>query len=114
MPTIQLDILSAIEAKDKGMNQAIDHADEVVPGWSERAYKMFCEWLNGWPSGYRFQIEGFRVSAYARGLPKPPTDRAFAVVAVRARKAGLIKSNGQKATSSATAHRCYANEWEKI
>lgn len=111
---LELDYTKAAEARDAGIDQSISHANEVIPGWSERAYNMFREWLSGWPSGFKFMIEDFRVSANARGLDKPPTARAFGNIAVQARKAGLIISNGQKPTTSVTAHRCYANQWQKV
>lgn len=110
----QLNIDFARANRDEGIATAINHANAVNEGWSDKAYAMFKEWLSGWPKGHCFQIETFRVSASARGLPEPPSARSFGYIAVRARKEGLIKSNGQKATSSSTAHRCYANEWEKL
>lgn len=111
---LTLDIDKAIQERDKGIEKAISSAEGKNPGWADRAYNMFKAWLSGWPVGYRFQIENFRVSAYARGLEKPPTDRAFTVVTKRGKKDNLIKSAGLKATSSKTAHSCFATEWEKI
>lgn len=111
---LELDYTKAAEARDAGIEQAVQHADAMNIGWSEKAWEMFQEWLSGWPKGFRFQIETFRASAGARGLPHPPTARAFGQIAVRGRKEGLIRSNGQKPTTGVTAHRCYSNEWEKI
>lgn len=111
---LTLNLEEARQKRDEGISRAKDHADAVSPGWSEKAYELFKTWLSGWPSGFCFQIEGFRVSAKARGLEDPPTARAFGSLAVRAKKEGLIKSNGQKPTASASAHRCYANEWQKL
>jgi hypothetical protein len=114
MAAIQLNILEAIQAKEAGMLQAITNADAKIPDWSNKAWEMFKDWLSGWPPGYKFQIEGFRKVAQIRGLPDPPTARAFGSLAVRARKEGLVKSNGPKPTTGKTAHRCYSNEWEKV
>ena len=114
MPAVQLNILEAIRERDKGILQSLSNADAKIPDWSERAWKMFTEWLEGWPKGYKFQIEGFRKVAQIRGLPDPPTARAFGSLAVRAKREGLVKSNGQKPTTSKTAHRCYASEWIKV
>lgn len=102
------------DRRDKGILQAVTHADKVNTGWSEKAYTMFKDWLNGWAQGHKFLMEDFRISAHIRGLPDPPSNRAFGQIAVRARKAGLIKSNGQRATRSVTAHRCFASEWVKV
>jgi hypothetical protein len=114
MKPIQLDKLSAISARDEGIKTAVDHADAVHEKWSERAFEMFKAWLHGWPTGYKFLIEDFRFSASIRGLPEPPHLRAFGGLAVRARNAGLIKSNGLKPTKNVTSHRANANEWEKL
>lgn len=114
MKTLQLDAFESSRARDEGIERAKDHADEVSKDWSERAYQMLIDWLKGWPAGFRFQIEGFRKVAQIRGLPDPPTARAFGSLAVRARKEGLIISNGPKPTTGKTAHRCYSNEWQKI
>lgn len=111
---LTLDYKAACEARDAGMNQAETHANQVNPEWSEIAYTMLKDWLKGWVKGYKFQMEDFRKIAQIKGLPDPPTARAFGSLAVRAKKEGLIKSNGPKPTSGVTAHSCYANEWEKV
>lgn len=111
---VQLDAFESSRARDEGIERAKAHADAVDLGWSEKAYQMLCDWLSGWPAGYKFQMEDFRKIAQIRGLPDPPSARAFGSLAVRARKANLIKSNGPKPTSGVTAHSCYANEWQKI
>lgn len=114
MSAIQLDILQAIEAKDKGIQTAITHANAVVPDWSDKAYAMLVEWLKDWPEGFTFMIEDFRKICQIKKLPDPPTARAFGAIAVRAKIAGLIKSNGQKPTTGISGHGCYANQWMKI
>jgi hypothetical protein len=111
---LTLNIPLARSNRDEGIQRAVDSANRKDAGWSEKAFEMFREWLSGWPPGFKFQMEDFRKVAQIKGLPDPPTARVFGSIAVRARKANLIKSNGQKATDSETAHRCYANEWEKI
>lgn len=111
---LELDYTKAGEERDAGIEQAVSHANEVDPGWSDMAFQMLKDWLKGWPAGFKFLMEDFRVSASAHGLPDPPTARAFGSIAVKARKAGLIISNGQQPTRSASAHRCYANQWQKV
>jgi hypothetical protein len=114
MPAVQLNILEAIRERDKGILQALTSAETVCEDWADKAYNMLVDWLQGWPSGFRFQIEEFRKIAQIRGLPDPMHNRAFGGIAVRARNAGLIKSNGLKPTTSIKSHRANANEWEKI
>lgn len=114
MSAVQLNILQAIQERDAGILKAVTSAENNCPGWADKAYNMLVEWLRPWPRGFRFQIEEFRKIAHIKGLPEPPSARAYGSLAVRARKEGLIISNGQKATSGATAHRAYANEWQKV
>lgn len=111
---LTLDIYQAEKKRDEGIERAKNHAEAVEPGWNERADQMFKEWLQGWPQGYKFLIEDFRMSASIRGLPEPPSNRAFGGMALRARKAELIKSVGLAATTSKKGHRCFASVWIKL
>lgn len=109
-----LDIPAAREQRDAGIKQAITHANEVNPGWSETAYGMFKDWLAGWQPGYKFTIEQFRQIAMIRGLPEPPSNRAYGSIAVRAKKAGLINSNGTVKVRNPKAHMANAAQWVKL
>lgn len=111
---LELDYTKATEARDQGIEQATRHANEVDPGWSERAFDMLKDWLKGWAPGFRFTIEEFRKIAQIRGLPDPPHARAFGSVAVRAKCAGLIKSNGTVKVKNPRAHCANANQWQKV
>lgn len=111
---LQLDIFKATQAKNAGILKAVTSADAACPEWSDRAYEMFKAWLTGWAVGHKFQVETFRVSAYARGLEKPPSDRAFTVVVKRAKKDKLIESAGLASTKSVTAHGCFSTVWQKL
>ena len=109
-----LDIPAAREQRDKGINQAVNHANEVNTGWSDAAFEMFKEWLKGWPKDFKFTIEQFRQVAQIRGLPDPPSNRAYGGVAVRAKKAGLINSNGTVKVKNPKAHMANAAQWIKL
>lgn len=111
---LELDYTKAAEARDAGIDQSISHANEVNPGWSEKAYNMFREWLKGWARGYKFTIEEFRQVAQIMGLPDPPSNRAFGRLAVKAKCAGLIKSNGTVKVKNPRAHCANANQWQKV
>lgn len=114
MAAIQLNMYESRQNRDAGIQKAVEHANQVNPEWSDKAYEMFVDWLKGWPSTFTFLMEDFRKVAQIRGLPDPPSARSFGGVALKAKFAGLIKSNGLKPTTSVTAHRCYANEWQKV
>lgn len=114
MKQLTLNLQASSKARDAGIAQAVNHAGEVHPNWIEDAYAMFKDWLKGWPVGYKFTIEQFRQVAQIRGLPDPPHARAFGGLAVRARIAGLISSNGTVKVENKKAHRANAALWQKI
>lgn len=100
--------------RDEGMKRAEDHAERVEPGWNDRAYEMFKEWLKGWPVGYRFLMEDFRQVAHINGLPEPPSKRVYGNIAVRAKKEDLITSNETRPVKNAKAHKANASLWQKL
>lgn len=114
MKTLQLDAFESSRARDEGIERAKSHADVVDPGWSERAYRMFTDWLSGWAKDYCFTIEQFRQSAEIRGLERPPSNRAYGSIAVRAKKEGLIKTERTVKVINKLAHRANAALWQKI
>jgi hypothetical protein len=92
---------TAQQLADDGMNRAVDHADQVEPGWSQRAYDM----LEGYAlSHFEFMTEDCRVWAHGEGLPTPPDGRAWGAVTLRAVKAGLIVCDRYRKTRIPPAH----------
>jgi len=92
-----------------GMTQAVEHADQEEPGWSERAYQM----LVGYAAHHKeFMTENVRVWATDNGLPKPPTDRAWGAVTLRAARADLIVCVGYRKTSVPPAHAAPRSLWQ--
>lgn len=104
---------SGKELKEKGIELAVGHANEVSPGWQDAAYGLFKEWLSGWPMGYRFLMEDARVSLEIRGLPAPPSLRAYGRMIQMAKKDGLIKHAGYAQVKNKLAHQANANLWQK-
>lgn len=112
---LNLNKQAARSKADAGLIQAIATAEKNHPNWAENAYKFFKKWLSRKPSGYRFQIEQFRLHIQINGgLPKPESDRAFGGLPRRAREEKLIKAKGPKPTTSERAHSCYSMEWQKV
>lgn len=112
---IQLNSKEARSRGEAGMNQAIATAEKKNKDWANEAYKFFRRWLSRKPSGYRFQIENFRLHLQINGgLPKPESDRAYGGLPKRALNEKLIKSLGPKPTKSVTAHGCFSTEWQKV
>lgn len=114
MTNVQLNIFQSRSNRDEGIQRAVDSANRKDAGWSEKAFEMFREWLKGWPVGYEFLIEDFRISAKIRGLPDPPSKRVFGHIAVRAKKMGLIKSNETRKVKNPDANRANAALWIKV
>lgn len=117
--TSQLSILDLIaEGQQKaheGLARAVDHADRETPGWKERCWTLFLEWLDRMPAGFRFKVEDFRLYVEAQGkLEQPPSLRAFGLVSIRALKAGLIVSRGTVKVNNPKARRANVGLWEKI
>jgi hypothetical protein len=81
----------AREGAERGMNQAVDHADRVSPEWSERAYDKLFEyaWL-----GVDFMTEDVRLWAEQVGLDSPPDNRAWGAVVNKAVREHLIERVG--------------------
>ena len=105
---------SGSELKEKGIELAIDHAEQVTPNWKEKAFEMFKEWLRGWPSGYRFLMEDARVSLEIRELQPPPSLRAYGRIIQMAKKEGLIIHAGYRQVKNAKAHQANASQWQKV
>lgn len=106
----QLNFMEAETARDLGMLQAEEHADRVIPDWSLKAFWALKSYLfvsNGKP----FLGEDVRFYAEERGLPLPPSKRAWGAVIVKAAREKLIRSVGFGLTKNPTAHRTPATLW---
>lgn len=77
----------AIQARDAGIRQAIEHAEEERPGWSERAYAFLLEYAR---RHSEFISEDVSDAAIAAGEPQPPTLRAWGQIYRRAIKNDVI------------------------
>lgn len=115
----QLNFLDAIaegeRLRDRGMQRAVDHADKETPQWSVKAYNLFLTWLKEGRPRKHFKGEDFRIYCELGELiEKPPSDRAYGSIMIRAAKAGLIKKIGHATTVNPKAHRCFCSLWEKV
>ncbi|UXO94087.1 hypothetical protein Pan5_45 [Pseudanabaena phage Pan5] len=107
---IEMDFTAA-QLRDQGIKRAVEKANKVEPGWSDQAYEIFKQFLS--VRYQTFMIEDFRQYAIPMGLPKPPSDRAFGYIAIKAKKEGLIHRVGYGKTNSKTAHKTPAAIWSK-
>lgn len=99
--------------RDAGIRKAVDHAEDVTPGWSDRAFEMLrCfaddHRLNG---GGSFTSEDLRTYASNLGLPSPPHLRAWGGVFQRGAKAGVIVKAGFTTARAPHVHKSILATW---
>lgn len=106
---------SGAELRDVGMAEAVDHADEAVPSWSDRALKAIRRFLNESAlANGEFMTEDFRLWAYQNAaLPRPPSHRAWGAVVVKARSLALIDRVRLDSVKNPKAHRANATVWRR-
>ena len=104
---MQLDIFLSQNLRDKGIQQAINHADQVKPLWSEQAYNCLLNYIR---YNDEFMTEDVR-EASKHQLSEPPSARAWGGIIVKAVKCGLIYRKGFRNVSNVKAHRTPATLW---
>lgn len=115
----QLSILDAIAegellAQEK-MHAAVAAANRQHPGWKERCWNLFKEWVMNKPPGYHFMIEDFRLHVEInKKLEMPKSNRAFGFLSVKGNKDGLIEFAGIEKVKNSKAHRANAAVWSVI
>ena len=100
-------INNGTQLRDKGINQAIDNADDTHERWSEKAYKFLINWIK---TQYEFMTEDVRLAS-EKEIPIPPSNRAWGGIILRASRAGLISRVGFSNVKNAKAHRTPATVW---
>lgn len=95
--------------RDAGMRVAADHAEDIQPGWTDRAYALLCEYIATKPAP--FTSPEFRRIAASRGLSSPASNMAWGSVFMRASKAGLIERNGYVQHGDTTMHTQAVAQW---
>ena len=98
--------------RDKGIQQAVDHANIETENWSENAYRFLLEYIKTKING-RFMAEDAR-EASAGIVPEPPSKRAWGGIIVRAVRSGKIKRAGFMTVKNEKAHCTPATLWEII
>lgn len=102
--------------RDQGMELAIDHAEQVDPGWKERAYEKLLQFVNIYSVNMgikTFMAEDIRSWAYAHGLQRPPSGRAWGGLVRRAALEGVIVQVAIGQVKNKTAHCANAGVWRK-
>lgn len=96
----------------RGIRKAVEHADQVTPGWSDQAYEFLLEFVDSFTGG--FMAEDVRNEAESkRRVPAPPSARAWGAVILRAAKSGVIRKVGYEKVKNQRAHSTPAAVWRK-
>ena len=101
-PTIE----AARDARDIGMQQALDHAERVQPDWKREAYAALVAFAE---SHAQFTSEDFRAGS---SVSSPTTPKAFGPVFKRAARAGVIVKRGF--TTAKERHLSPCPLWESL
>lgn len=109
----QTELFTGRQRKEAGIKKAEDNAGKE---WNEMADLLLDKWLNGFlpeVEASQFMAEAFRNFAYICGLPKPPHERAFGSVMLRAARAGKIVKVGYGQVKNPKANAATATVWRK-
>jgi len=100
---------TAAEFRDEGMDAAEEHTEEIDPGWTARAIQFIKDYAVIHREA--FQIYDVQLYAEALGFPPPASIRAWGPAAVKAKKAGVIKSAGLTYSKNPRAHNTPVGAW---
>jgi len=95
--------------KERGMQQAESHANQVHLSWSEQAERFLKNWIR---PETPFTIEQ-AVEASEMVIPQPPTNKAWGGVIVRLKRQGFVKALGIVKAKKASSHTGYITQWIK-
>lgn len=99
--------------RDKGMRQALNHAERETPAWGDRAYEALKSFLDYHPSEYFFGENVREWASEQELVPDPPHARAWGGVIAKAARSGLIEKQGIGQVSNPKAHKANAAIWRK-
>ena len=95
------------QLRDKGIKKAINNANDTHDKWSDKAYNFLTKWIK---THYEFMTEDLR-KASEKEIPKPPSNRAWGGIILRAVRAGLITRDRFSNVKNAKAHKTPATVW---
>lgn len=96
--------------KERGITLALRNANEVTPGWGERARIWMTKFVNESPNNYQFLGEDFREWVKDK-LEEPPNKRAFGAIILWAAKHKMIRKIGHATVKNPNAHKCFSSLW---
>ena len=100
-------INNGAELRYKGIKKALDNANNTHDKWSDKAYDFLLKYIK---YQNQFMTEDVRVAS-EKAIPKPPSNRAWGSVILKAAKSGLINRVGFANVKNAKAHKTPASVW---
>jgi len=101
-------IQTGFQLAEQGAGAALAHAELMYESWGDHAYAILLDIAAG---RRPFRTEEVRAAAEERGLPNPPSARAWGGVIKRAVHAGKIFRVGFAACDNPKAHACSVSIW---
>jgi len=101
----QLGLILGHEAAERAAN----HAEREMPTWKDTAYSAFVSYGK---IARQFTTEDVRLASPE--VPPPPDNRAWGQVAMRARRAGVVVSQGWVPVKDANSHGCVKTLWKWV
>lgn len=108
----QDDLRAAKQLADEGIVTAVDHADEVIPGWSDIAY----EFTRFYCRKHEFVVfEAVVKEAYEKKLvPRPTSDKAWGAVARMCQTNEIIVKESTAVKRDPKCHASLTYLWKSL
>jgi len=103
----QLNLFTGQQLRDKGISQAVNHADQQSENWSHYAYQFLLSYIK---QNREFMSEDVRAASVGI-VDTPPSSRAWGGIIVRAVKSGLIRRKDFCTVKNPKAHCTPASLW---
>lgn len=106
----QPELFTAEQLRDKGIKQAVDHANNKIEKWSDKAYEFLLKYML---DHNQFMVEEVR-EASEEIVPPPPSKRAWGGIIRKAANAKLIKRIDCRIVKNPKAHCAIASVWKVL
>jgi len=105
------DFVKGEQLAEIGMQQAVDHAEEVFENWGDEALAFVRKYVSYTKDP--FMAEDVRMASL-QVVPEPPTKRAWGLIMRRAAQANLISRVGYRKVTNRRAHGTPAALWVRV
>jgi len=102
----------SVAARDAGIAQAVQHAEEIHLGWTDKAVEAIRTYARCVRArGETFTAERVRNSVIGSCVPTPPHLRSWGHAMREAAKKGYIQKVGIAQSEAAHSHMSFVTEW---